>query len=115
MDGYEEITKMLTSLVQDNETLKHDNGELQQLLNDSREDFATLQGDFEEYKANPPVFRSGGKSPRLLCSGSPVESVYQPTLHTRDISPKRALLRSHPETTPYACCLGLHTLISHTP
>lgn len=62
MDGYEEITKMLTSLVQDNETLKHDNAELQQLLNDSREDFATLQGDFEEYKANPPVFRSGGKS-----------------------------------------------------
>lgn len=59
MDGYEEITRILESLVQDNETLKHDNDELQRLLSDSREDFASLQEEFEEYKANPPISRSG--------------------------------------------------------
>ncbi len=66
MDGHEEVTKILTSLVQDNEILKHDNAELQQLLNDSREDFAALQEDFEEHKANPPVYRSGGESRETL-------------------------------------------------
>jgi uncharacterized protein YaaN involved in tellurite resistance len=60
MDGYEETTKILESLVHDNETLKHDNDELQQLLTDSREDFASLQEEFEEYKANPFIPRSGG-------------------------------------------------------
>ncbi|KAF9444449.1 hypothetical protein P691DRAFT_677569 [Macrolepiota fuliginosa MF-IS2] len=62
MDGYyEEVTRILESLVQDNETLKHDNDELQHLLTDTREDFASLQEEFEEYKANPPAPRSGGK------------------------------------------------------
>lgn len=60
MDGYEEITKILESLVQDNETLKHDNNELQQLLAESREDFTSLQEEYEEFKANPLIPRSGG-------------------------------------------------------
>ncbi|XP_006456872.1 hypothetical protein AGABI2DRAFT_188669 [Agaricus bisporus var. bisporus H97] len=63
MDGYEEITKILESLVQDNETLKHDNDELQQLLSHSREDFASLQEEYEEYKANPVITRSGVPEP----------------------------------------------------
>lgn len=50
---------MLESLVQDNETLKHDNAELQHLLTDTREDFAALQEEYEEYKANPPISLSG--------------------------------------------------------
>jgi energy-coupling factor transporter ATP-binding protein EcfA2 len=61
MDGHDEITRILESLVQDNETLKHDNGELQQLLTDTREDFASLQEEHEEYKANPPFALSGGE------------------------------------------------------
>ncbi|KAJ3570040.1 hypothetical protein NP233_g4661 [Leucocoprinus birnbaumii] len=63
MDGHEQITGMLESLVQDNETLKHDNAELQQLLSNTREDFATLQEEYEEYKANPPISRSGCNTP----------------------------------------------------
>ncbi|KXN84412.1 hypothetical protein AN958_12641 [Leucoagaricus sp. SymC.cos] len=71
MDGYEEVTRMLESLVQDNETLKHDNAELQQLLTDTREDFAALQEEYEEYKANPPISLSGTNTPNSRHSHRP--------------------------------------------
>lgn len=76
MDGYEEITKILESLVQDNETLKHDNDELQQLLSHSREDFASLQEEYEEYKANPVISRSGGWCCANFCSPHVSERAY---------------------------------------
>lgn len=55
-----ELTKVLESLVADNETLKRDNAELQHLLAESREDLHTLQEEVEEQRVHPPS-RSGGK------------------------------------------------------
>jgi DNA repair exonuclease SbcCD ATPase subunit len=56
----EELTRVLESLVDDNETLQRDNGELQRLLSETREDVHTLQQDLEEQRANAyPYPRSG--------------------------------------------------------
>lgn len=60
-----EIMKVLESLVEDNETLKRDNAELQSLLAQSREDYHVLQEEIEEQRANPPS-RSGGKWHQFL-------------------------------------------------
>jgi hypothetical protein len=49
-----ELTSVLESLVNDNETLKRDNAELQHLLTESREEIHVLQGEVEEQRANPP-------------------------------------------------------------
>lgn len=46
-----EVTKVLESLVADNENLKHDNAELQNLLTEAREDVHTLQEEIEENRA----------------------------------------------------------------
>ncbi|KAL1747263.1 hypothetical protein HDZ31DRAFT_32388 [Schizophyllum fasciatum] len=51
---HEEMTKVLESLVSDNEILKRDNAELQRLLTESREDLHTLQEELEEQKAAHP-------------------------------------------------------------
>jgi hypothetical protein len=45
--------------VDDNETLKRDNAELQTLLADTREDCRALQEEVEDQRVNPPP-RSGG-------------------------------------------------------
>lgn len=50
----EEMAKVLESLVSDNEILKRDNGELQRLLAESREDLHALQEELEEQKATYP-------------------------------------------------------------
>jgi regulator of replication initiation timing len=55
------LTNMLESLVNDNDTLKHDNAELQNLLTESREEIHLLQQEVEERRANSPS-RAGGKS-----------------------------------------------------
>jgi hypothetical protein len=55
-----EVTKVLESLVEDNETLKRDNAELQSLLTQSREDYHVLQEEIEEQRANAPS-RGGGE------------------------------------------------------
>ncbi|KAI0832804.1 hypothetical protein BC628DRAFT_1348375 [Trametes gibbosa] len=47
-----EVTKVLESLVADNEALKHDNAELQSLLSASREDIRELQDELEERRAS---------------------------------------------------------------
>ncbi|KAH9948736.1 hypothetical protein B0H21DRAFT_210945 [Amylocystis lapponica] len=47
-----EVTKVLESLVADNEALKRDNAELQNLLTESREDMHTLQEEVEERRAS---------------------------------------------------------------
>ncbi|KAF7775677.1 hypothetical protein Agabi119p4_4070 [Agaricus bisporus var. burnettii] len=95
MDGYEEITKILESLVQDNETLKHDNDELQQLLSHSREDFASLQEEYEEYKANPVISRSGATTPNSRHSHRP--SIV--SIHSRDypVFTNERKLRRYPD------------------
>jgi hypothetical protein len=49
-----EVMKVLESLVADNENLKHDNAELQNLLTDTREDVRALQEEVEEHRANVP-------------------------------------------------------------
>lgn len=46
-----EVTKVLESLVADNENLKHDNAELQNLLADAREDVRALHEEVEEHRA----------------------------------------------------------------
>ncbi|EPQ58932.1 hypothetical protein GLOTRDRAFT_54511, partial [Gloeophyllum trabeum ATCC 11539] len=47
-----EVTKVLESLVADNEALKHDNAELQNLLTELREDYRSLQEEVEEQRAS---------------------------------------------------------------
>ncbi|KAF8872758.1 hypothetical protein BD779DRAFT_1571794 [Infundibulicybe gibba] len=54
-----EITKVLESLVNDNEALKHDNAELQHLLAESRDDLHALQEEVDEQRAS----RSGVETP----------------------------------------------------
>lgn len=46
-----EISKVLESLVADNEALKRDNAELQHLLDETREDIRTLQDEVDEHRA----------------------------------------------------------------
>lgn len=45
------MTKVLESLVADNENLKRDNAELQNLLSDAREDLRALQEEVGEHRA----------------------------------------------------------------
>jgi regulator of replication initiation timing len=49
-----EFTRVLESLVSENEALKHDNAELQNMLADSREDVRTLREEVEEQRAAAP-------------------------------------------------------------
>jgi hypothetical protein len=49
-----EVMKVLESLVADNENLKHDNSELQNLLTETREDLRALQEEVEEHRAVVP-------------------------------------------------------------
>jgi hypothetical protein len=49
-----EVMKVLESLVADNENLKRDTAELQNLLADAREDIRTLQEEIEEHRAAVP-------------------------------------------------------------
>ncbi|KAF9480191.1 hypothetical protein BDN70DRAFT_877945 [Pholiota conissans] len=59
----DELTRVLESLVQDNEILKHDNNELQHLLSESREDLHAIQEELEEQRANQLLPRSGANTP----------------------------------------------------
>lgn len=51
---------MLEALVEDNESLKRDNAELQHMLTETREDVNALQQEVDEQRANPPPQRSPG-------------------------------------------------------
>ena len=53
------LVNVLESLVNDNETMKRDNAELQTLLTESREELHVLQQEIEEYRVNPPSRSSG--------------------------------------------------------
>ncbi|EMD40357.1 hypothetical protein CERSUDRAFT_110951 [Gelatoporia subvermispora B] len=52
----DEVTKVLESLVADNEALKRDNAELRNLLAESREELHTLQEEVEERRADDVSF-----------------------------------------------------------
>lgn len=54
-----EVTKVLESLVADNEALKRDNAELQNLLAAEREELHSLQEELEERRASDTPFRRG--------------------------------------------------------
>ncbi|KDQ64123.1 hypothetical protein JAAARDRAFT_201523 [Jaapia argillacea MUCL 33604] len=54
-----EVTKVLETLVADNEALKRDNSELQRLLGQSREDYRSLQDEVEEQRATLLSIRRG--------------------------------------------------------
>ncbi|KAI0737703.1 hypothetical protein C8Q80DRAFT_1294198 [Daedaleopsis nitida] len=54
-----EVTQVLESLVADNEALKRDNAELQNLLAAEREELHTLQEELEERRASDTPFRRG--------------------------------------------------------
>lgn len=54
-----EVTQVLESLVADNEALKRDNAELQNLLAAEREELHTLQEELEERRAGDTPFRRG--------------------------------------------------------
>ncbi|KAI0796277.1 hypothetical protein BC629DRAFT_1504292 [Irpex lacteus] len=53
----DEVTKVLESLVADNEALKHDNAELQNLLTEAREDLRVLREEVDEHRAETPYRR----------------------------------------------------------
>ncbi|KIK64794.1 hypothetical protein GYMLUDRAFT_56777 [Collybiopsis luxurians FD-317 M1] len=69
-----ELTKVLESLVDDNEGLKRDNAELQALLTESRDDLHALQQEVEEQRANIPI------NPRSR-AGTPLMSQFGRTHH----------------------------------
>ncbi|KAM5534429.1 hypothetical protein V8D89_011896 [Ganoderma adspersum] len=54
-----EVKKVLESLVADNEALKHDNAELQNLLTAEREELHSLQEELEERRASDVPVRRG--------------------------------------------------------
>ncbi|KAF9498649.1 hypothetical protein BDN71DRAFT_1481051 [Pleurotus eryngii] len=57
-----ELSKVVGSLIDDNDSLKRDNAELQSLLAEAREDMQHMQEELEEQRANPTSL--GGASRR---------------------------------------------------
>ncbi|KAH9854959.1 hypothetical protein C2E23DRAFT_867064 [Lenzites betulinus] len=91
----DEVTKVLESLVADNEALKRDNAELQNLLSASREDMRELQEELEERRANDP---SLPRRHRYTQSGSSFTfreptTPLSPTFHV-GTAPTSSVLRS---------------------
>lgn len=63
-----EITKVMESLVADNEALKRDTAELQNLLVEAREDVRSLREEVEESKANVSSIPEGTSSIHVMGS-----------------------------------------------
>ncbi|KAF5392979.1 hypothetical protein D9757_001094 [Collybiopsis confluens] len=63
-----ELTKVLESLVDDNEGLKRDNAELQSLLAESRDDLHGLQQEVEEQRANMSLYLPRSRAGTPLAS-----------------------------------------------
>ena len=61
-----ETTRVLESLVADNETLKRDIAELQNLLVEAREDVRTLREELEEHRASAPSLIDGQWTSRAV-------------------------------------------------
>ena len=77
----DDVTKMLETLVADNEMLKRDGEELQRLLSESREDFRTLQEELDELRA------SENKKYSRHRSSSAKSSMQLPPLNLAPLSP----------------------------
>ncbi|KAJ6560173.1 hypothetical protein B0H19DRAFT_1376004 [Mycena capillaripes] len=94
-----DLTSLLEMLVDDNETLKRDNAELQTLLADAREDCRALQEEVEDQRVNPPP-RSGAGTPSHLRQHFRTGSV--PSVLSPPYSFKRELrsLRRYEPLTP---------------
>ncbi|PIL37486.1 hypothetical protein GSI_01180 [Ganoderma sinense ZZ0214-1] len=89
-----EVTKVLESLVADNEALKHDNAELQNLLTAEREELHSLQEELEERRASDALQRGH----RFTQSGSSfyyhdTSAPLSPTFHI-GTAPTGSALRS---------------------
>lgn len=84
-----EVTKVLESLVADNENLKHDNAELQNLLTEAREDVHALQEEVEESRA---AFLSGPRG-----GGNIIHTSRQnfTLIHSRDTTVKTNIYRKY--------------------
>ena len=78
----DEVTKMLETLVTDNEMLKRDGEELQRLLLESREDFRALQEELDELRA------SENRKYSRHHSGSAKSSMQLPPLSIGPLSPR---------------------------
>lgn len=52
LDDHDEVTKIMETLVADNESLMKSNAELQRMLGESRETVNSLQEEAEEYRAS---------------------------------------------------------------
>ncbi|KAG6861952.1 hypothetical protein C0995_009136 [Termitomyces sp. Mi166 len=101
-----ELTTVLESLVNDNETLKRDNAELQSMLSESREEIHVLQEEVEELRARPRSITSRAGTPqmkhrfhpssvpRLLGRDNPEPLTPDPSLHP--MSPAESLAPSEP-------------------
>ncbi|KAF9067686.1 hypothetical protein BDP27DRAFT_1328526 [Rhodocollybia butyracea] len=81
-----ELTKVLESLVDDNEGLKRDNAELQHLLAESRDDLHALQQEVEEQRANMPI------NPPRSRAGTPLMSHFGRTHHYSGSMPRAPLM-----------------------
>ena len=76
------MTKILETLVTDNEMLKRDGEELQRLLSESREDFRALQDELDELRASENRKYSRHRS------GSAKSSMQLPPLSLAPLSPR---------------------------
>ncbi|RDB19916.1 hypothetical protein Hypma_012965 [Hypsizygus marmoreus] len=106
MVEHTELTTVLESLVNDNETLKRDNAELQTMLTESREEIHTLQEEVEDHRVKPPS-RTGAGTPRLkqhIFTGSVPASLGKdnpmPFLNPRSASLERKYRRPFEPLTP---------------
>ncbi|KAJ6532259.1 hypothetical protein DFH09DRAFT_1092922 [Mycena vulgaris] len=101
-----ELMGVLETLVDDNETLKRDNAELQTLLADAREDCRALQEEVEDQQVNPPPPRSGAGTPSShlrghFHTGSVPAAMLSPTYNfNRSSSTERRSSRRYEPLTP---------------
>ncbi len=61
-----ELLKVVGSLIDDNDSLKRDNAELQSLLAEAREDMQHLQEELDEQRANPISLGGGASIPGCM-------------------------------------------------
>ncbi|RDX53718.1 hypothetical protein OH76DRAFT_1143839 [Lentinus brumalis] len=90
-----EVTKVLESLVADNEALKRDNAEYQNLLAAEREELHTLQEELEERRASDTPFRRGHRFTHSGTSNTyhDTSAPLSPTFHI-GTAPTGSVLRS---------------------
>jgi hypothetical protein len=107
---------MVESLVTSNETLKRDNGEMQRLLSESREDSRALQEELEEVRASGDHKHSSHRFTNSLTSSirsAPLSPNLSPSFAfnhfgKRAVSAERGLRRSFVSILPFLQGTALH-------